>query len=115
MNTTKSSYVVVESQTVERDYGMSGTIAIIESKAGDRYLIADGFGGMDSLSGGAVRWKHGEAVKLQPDDTIDSLRSGEWNDYINHFDAVLRGIDSERPIMRWEGYVIENIAETCGL
>jgi len=89
---------LIESETVERDYGTSGTNAILEQPNGDRYLICDGFGGIDTLEGGCVRWKHGTAYRLQSGDTLESLRSTEWNEHVSLFDAVINGYDESRPV-----------------
>ena len=103
---------LIEAEKVERDYGFTGTNAIVESD-GKRLLICDGFGGMDSLQGGAVRWRHGMAIELKPEDTIESLRAGEWNETTTHWDAVIHGRDKDRPIL--VGVNPEGLAEASGI
>jgi hypothetical protein len=117
MNATQARYAVIELESVERDYGMAGTIAIVESPEHGRLLIEDGFGGIDSLQGGSVRWKHGMAVKLQPGDTLESLRQIDpsFQYETSYYEAMKNCLDPSRPILPWEGYVIENVAKACGL
>jgi len=104
---------LIESQSVTRDYGMSGTEAVVESNDGQRYLICDGFGGVDDLRGGAVRWEHGIVVKLQPDDTLECLKSKQWNDIVTLWQAVTQGHDDSRPVL--EGITPTAMAKACGL
>lgn len=52
---------VVESRTVERDYGFNGTEAVLDHPKHGRVLLCDGYGGENTLAGGAVRWSHGGA------------------------------------------------------
>lgn len=105
---------LIEKETVERDYGFTGTNAIIEHN-GELWLICDGFGGQDSLEGGCVRWKHGMAYRLQAGDTIVSLHAGEWNETTDHWTALVNGYDDDRPMMMVNGYAIESIAKKLGL
>jgi hypothetical protein len=104
-------------ETVERDYGMPGTIAIVDLPKGTRLLIEDAFGGIDTLQGGAVRWKHGFAAVLQPGDTLESLRKIDpsYAFDVSYYEATKNGLDDTRPLLTWEGYVIENIAKSVGL
>lgn len=89
---------LIEHECVERQYGFGGMNAIVETDEGKRFLICDGFGGIDNLRGGAVRWEHGMAIHLQPDDTLDSLRTDMWNEHTSHLDAVIHGYDNSRPL-----------------
>jgi hypothetical protein len=98
----------------QRDYGIPGIVAIIDHNHHGRLLIADGFGGIDSLDGGAVRFKHGVVVKLNQDDTFAKL-NGKWNNYINHYKAILEGYDPDRLVLEWQGWAIANIAKQVGL
>lgn len=106
---------LIELENVSREYGLDGTVAIINHPEHGRLFIADGFGGQDSLDGGSVRWRHGMAIKLQPDDTLDSLRNTPWNDYCDLIDAMLKGHDDSRPVLDWHGPVIESLAKQAGL
>jgi len=103
---------LIEHESVERDYGFKGTDAIVEANNGDRYLIRDGFGGIDTMAGGAVRWRHGMAVKLQPSDTIDSLKSEKWNDETSLWHAVVNGFDDNRPLVLIDP---TNMAKAAGI
>ena len=89
---------LIEAETVTRAYDFRGTDAIVESD-GNRLLICDGFGGVDSLRGGAVRWEHGLVIRLQPDDTIESLKRAMWNECTSHWLAIVSGYDRSRPIL----------------
>lgn len=106
---------LVEIESVGREYGFNGTQAIIDHPEHGRLFITDGFGGIDTLHRGSVRWTHGMAIKLQPADTLDSLRAQPWNDYMDLFDAILHGLDDRRPVMQWYGVVIKNLAAQAGL
>ena len=115
--TSKSS--LIETQDVERDYGFSGTRAIVDTADHGRILIEDGFGGMDGIEGGCVRWKHGSAYQLQPGDTFDSLEE-EWGTQccgapISGLDAVIQQCDDTRLYLQWSGYIVASIAKSLGL
>lgn len=112
---TNASVTLIESQEVERDYGMRGCIAIVQHHKHGRILLSDGFGGMGTLAGGAVRWRHGFAAKLKDGDTIDSLFDTDWNDAMCLMSAVRAGIDPDRPMLEWEGHHIKQAAEAAGL
>lgn len=105
-----SKITVVESRSVERDYGFAGVEAIIEHPSHGRLLIRDGFGGMGQPRGGAVRWVHGMVCKLQPGDTLDGLREDT-----RVLSAVLAGYDDTRPVLDWDGHVIAAVAKSAGL
>lgn len=108
-------HTLVEHVEVEREYGYDGNMAIVDHEQYGRILITDGFGGIDSLEGGCVRWKHGLAIKIKQDDTIEYLQDLEWNDYTDAMTAILQGYDDERPILDISGYAIEAIAKSVGL
>jgi len=91
---------------------MRGNNAIVEQD-GNRYLICDAFGGIDTLRGGAVRWDHGMVIQLQATDTLESLRCTAWNDELTLLDAVLHGCDDSRPIL--EDRSALNMAKSAGL
>lgn len=106
---------LIEKESVRRDYDMIGTNAVIDTVDHGRLLIQDGFGGIDDLCGGAVRWRHGLAVQLQPTDSLELLRSEMINDFTSRFDQVTMGYDKTRPILLWPGFVIESMATAIGL
>lgn len=101
---------LVEQKSVERDYGFLGTQAIIESEKHGRLFIEDGFGGMDSLAGGQVRWRHGMARKISEVDTIDSLTKLQ----LMKSGFPFRQIDNLSPLP-WDGFMIEKLARSVGL
>jgi hypothetical protein len=103
---------LIEMESVERDYQFKGTDAIVETDAGKRLLIRDAFGGIDTLEGGAVRWRHGFAVELQPTDTLESLKTEMWNDETSLFHAVINAFDDSRPLL---GIDPTNLAKSAGL
>jgi len=106
---------LIEKESVGREYGFDGMHAIIDHPIHGRLWIMDGFGGVDTLKGGAVRWAHGMAVKLQPGDTLQSLKETPWNDYCALGDAVINAYDDTRPVLNWHGKVIQNLAAQTGL
>lgn len=112
--TTQTTITLVESDTINGQYDMPLTIAIVDTQDG-RLLVSQAFGGMDTMAGGAVRWRNGIAVKLQPTDTLASLRAGEWNEHTSLMDAVLGGHDNSRPVLDWSGRHIADIADKAGL
>lgn len=104
---------VIEKRSVEREYGFDGTQAII-NKDGNKILIADGFGGVGDLCGGAVRWRHGMAIRLKSDDTFAAL-DADYNVYFSILDRALEGADPDRPVLQLDGNHIEAIAKKAGL
>lgn len=105
---------IIGTRGVSRDYGFSGIEAIVETEKG-RLLIQDGFGGIDSIRGGAVRWEHGLVHQLKADDTFTSL-----DDVVNDAGSTLQdcmtyGTDDARPQLLWDGYALANFAKSVGL
>lgn len=105
----------LETQQIEREYNFLATTAIIHHSEYGLLLINQGFGGMDSLEGGAVRWKHGTAISLKKGDTFEALENGEWNELTNHLNAILYSWDDERPMLDLSGQELAKIAESSGL
>lgn len=112
--TIMSKAIIIEQRSVERDYGFRGVEAIVEHEKHGRLLVCDGFGGKDSLRGGAVRFEHGMVCKLLDDDTFEQL-DADWNDYTTVNSAVQSGYDGSRPVLDWSGHVIAGLAKSCGL
>ncbi len=110
---SKNEVTVLEQRSVEREYGMGGTEAIV-IKDGEKLLLTDGFGGIDDLRGGTVRWCHGKALKLKDGDTFETL-DAEFNAYFSVMDRALKAMDPERPLLSLHGRQIEAIAEKAGL
>jgi hypothetical protein len=98
---------LIEKRTVTREYDFQGTDAIIYHPKLGRLLIKDAFGGMGQLRGGAVRWEHGMAIQLKPDDSFESLR--------DLLGMVLAGYDPERPVLEWDGRAVESLAKSLSL
>lgn len=105
---------LIESESVERDYGFAGTIAIVEHSTHGRLLIQDGYGEMD-LRGGMVRWEHGMVIKLQPADTIESLRADMGKVPVSDWERMVHGYDDARPVLGWDGRMVAAIAKSAGL
>jgi hypothetical protein len=106
--TTKCT--LIETTRVDADYGMLATLAIVEHPKHGRLFIREGYGGEDSLAGGAIRWRHGLAIRIQPADTLESLRR-DPDGYLN----MVQGFDIERPVLDWDGASVEAVAHAAGL
>lgn len=106
---------LIETRQEKAEYDIPATIAVVDTESHGRILIRECYGGENTLAGGTVRWRHGAAYQLQPDDTIDSLSNAAWNDDTSHYQAVICGHDDEIPMLDWDGYAIENIAKSVGL
>lgn len=89
--------------------------AIIDHPQHGRLYITERFGGVDSLSGGAYRWRHGIVCRVQLTDTLESLRNGEHNEWTSTLDAMIHGHDTDRPLLPWGGSAIENLAKSAGV
>lgn len=96
---------LIASVEVERDYGFIGIRAIVDTESNERLLIEDGFGGMDSLEGACVRWRHGSAFQLLPTDTFETFNIAD----------VIQQNDPARPYLLWDGFVVEKIAYSVSL
>lgn len=105
---------LIESRDVERDYGFTGCEAIVDHPTLGRILIVDGYGGENTPSGGCVRWRHGSIYQLLPDDDLDTLEDGRWNDSMSQLDAILYGIDESRPLHTGSVSIL-HIAKSVGL
>ena len=102
---------LIEKKIVDGQYGMYQEILIIDTDSHGRLLVQNGYGGENSMSGGAYRWRHGLAVKLHPEDTLEILNETEWNESTSLYSAVIHGYDNTRPILDWPGYIISKVAE----
>lgn len=108
MTTTKIT--LIERDCTEADYGMMADMAIVEHPKHGRLFIREGYGGEDSLAGGAIRWRHGIAIRIQPGDTLESLRANP-DGYLN----MVQGFDPDRPVLAWDGHSVEAVARAVGL
>jgi len=114
--TATATAKLIEKETVTRDYDFLGCNAIIEYQ-GKRHLICDGYAGQESPCGGAVRWRHGVACAILPDDTIASLRQTSYNHDMSVFEALLMGcaVDGRHLLDDWDGHAVAAIAKQVGL
>lgn len=106
---------IIEINHTRGEYDLPATVAIIDHPTHGRLLLSMGFGGLNTIEGGAYRWQHGVAIALQPGDTLASLSAGVLNECANLYDAVLSGHDDTRPYMDWTGNMIAACAEATGL
>lgn len=104
---------IIEQRQVKRDHGFDGWEVIIDHPKHGRLYVIDGFGGGD-IEGGCIRWKHGSVFSLKKDDTFESLESERWNDSMDRLDAVLEHLDTDRPWLDWDGFVIEKMMAKLG-
>lgn len=114
--TKQAAATLVEADDYSGAYDMRCTYALIDTAKHGRLLIVEGFGGMDSLSGGAYRWRHGEAYRVAADATLEGLREA---------DSAYRGGDGTRlgdythgPEAAgevWPGAAIAALAKAAGL
>jgi hypothetical protein len=111
MNTSEST--IIEQQTLEADYGFAATEAVVDHEKHGRIYICEGYGGEDSLAGGCVRWKHGTVIKLGNEDTLENLKSREWNEGTSYYSAMKSGYYGE--ILNWTGHAVEGLAKQIGL
>jgi hypothetical protein len=108
--TTTTKCTLIESTLVDAEYGMLCRLAIVEHPTHGRLFLREGYGGEDTLAGGAIRWRHGIAIRIQPADTLESLR-GNPDGYLN----LVQGFDAERPVLAWDGASVEAVARAAGL
>jgi len=116
MDATKASGdpIILERRDLPGAYDMLRRVAILEHPQFGRLLIAEGWGGLDSLSGGAYRWRHGFLAQLRPTDTLDLLES-EGDEACSIMRRVLAGEDASRRLFDWDGVVIDQMAQRAGL
>jgi len=103
---------LIEQESVERIYGLDGVNAIIE-REGQRVLLVDAFGGIDSLEGGCVRWRHGSAYTLLDDDTLRSLNKDNGRGTI--LEMICSGYDDRRKDLGWTWIKIDSVAKSLRL
>ena len=121
--TTAIKTAIVETRTVDGEYGFSRECAIVDHQTHGRLYLEQGFGGMDSIAGGCMRWIHGRVVQLLAADTFESLDDpgpelAGFDDYVGpetDLEFALAGVDPQRPILCWKGRVIANFAKSVGL
>ena len=106
---------IIEKRDVIRDYGFSGVEVMVDHPKHGRLLLQDGFGGIDSLSGGAARWEHGMVHKLLDTDTFETLGEvvNEYGSTVQ--DCMTYGTDDTRPQLLWDGFCIASLIKSLGL
>ena len=109
-----SKATIVQQRSVEREYGYQGIEAIIDHKTHGRLFICDGFGGIDYLRGGAVRFYHGIVCKLHAEDDFESI-DADWNEFVTVRTAIVNMYDDSRPVLDWSGRAVAGLAKSCGL
>ena len=103
---------VIETGSQDKAYGMMRDYMIVEHPEHGRLLIVEGFGG-DDVEGQMYRWRHGVVAQIKGSDTMETLEAGEWNEHTSLLDAVLAGVDTERPMLDWDGIMIERMVDAC--
>lgn len=104
---------IIEQEAREGQYGMTYSTMVVEHQEHGRLLLVEGFGGMDSVQGGAYRWEHGVACRLQSGDTLESLHAEAWNEGTSRYEAVVAGRDDSRPVLEWSGHAIRAIVASA--
>lgn len=105
---------IIDHRDVVREYGLAGTEAVIDHPVHGRIYIADGFGGVGTIEGGTVRWAHGIVCQLHPEDTL-AILDGQYNETVTTLAAMTGGYDESRPVLEWDGSMIEGVARSAGL
>lgn len=89
---------VIDRKSYNGPYSMQGE-RIIAAKGNKRYLLTTGYGGGQTVRGGAMRWDHGVVVQLLPKDTLHSLSQTPEGDINSVMDRALAGADPARPVL----------------
>jgi len=103
---------IIESDVNKAEYDIDCIRMIVENEKGERYYMQEGFGGMDTMSGGYVRWRHGLIIRIKQGETFSTFEK-MWNEGTTHRSAMLNGYDDERPVLEWSGHTIEKIANAA--
>lgn len=107
----KRRTVLVEMDRTAGAYGLGCIESIVDSLAHGRLYLRQGYGGESRPEGGAYRWRHGMACRVDADATLDSLRAELAEAW------TLVGIH-ELPGVRvqpWDGLAVQAIAKSAGL
>lgn len=97
---------LIETTVIPNSVG-SFRLILAEHPRYGRVLLIEGFGGLDSLHGGAWRFRHGRAFQVEPSDTLAYL----WDTmprppFVRNFER--------RDLLNWSGSAIQRIAKTMG-
>lgn len=122
---TETQWQIIEKRTVTRAYDFEGVEAVIEHPEKGRLYVEDGFGYEDRncTTGGMVRWKHGMAIQVSPDDTLQSLDDeieAAQEEALQEEDVSVMAIpsfiqDIRNDICEWSGKQVESVAKAAGL
>jgi hypothetical protein len=106
---------VIEQRTRLGAYDKPATEAIIHHPKHGRLYVSEAFGGLDTLAGGNVRWRHGDVCRVLEGDTLESLHHADDSGAPPiHYDMI-GGADKRRPVLCWSGRCVESIAKSAGL
>lgn len=101
MTQTQIKAIVIESDRPTGIYDMRYVRAIVDHPRHGRLYMQQVYGGEMSLSGGAYRW--GIACKVPDGTTLEQATD-------IHRSALDFG-----QVLDWENYMVENLADSCGL
>lgn len=106
--------IIISQRDIKHDYDTVGTEYIINHPKHGLILLTTGFGGIDTPSGGAVRFRHGMVISLRLGDNFDSFNR-LWNDTTSNYLAMTQGYDDARSVLNWSSAMIENLAKSLDL
>lgn len=98
-------YTLIDQDSFDGIYDFTVDEMIVEAQGGQRVYLVEGYGGEQSVIGGAYRWIHGLAIYIKPEDTLKSLHED-----IEDFERMMHGYDEERPVQTWDGKAVEQCA-----
>ena len=102
---------LVEKDNILGVYDFLQSIMIVDTDKHGRILLVEGFAGND-IEGQMYRWKHGLAISIHNEDTLESLRAEKWNEYYTGYQVVTLCQDNDRPCLHWDGFVIDKLANS---
>ena len=103
---------LIQADTNDGIYDLPCTEMIVQLTDGRRIYLSEGFGGMSSLEGGQYRWRHGVAIAIQVTDTLESLHTDTKEYNCHSYERMMAGYDETRPILDWDGNVIDRVARS---
>ena len=106
---------LIEKNIFDGAYGFSVIEAIIESEKYGKLLIMQGYGGEGTMAGGAMRWRHGMAIKLEESDTIGSLNEPGGEDGLSRLERTVGGFGGDLDILELNGKSIIALSASAGV
>ena len=103
-----SKYKLIEQDSFDGLYDFDVNEMIVELEDGARVYLVEGYGGEQSVIGGAYRWSQGAAYKIKLDDDITSL-----HDDMEGYSRMINGYDADRPILTWPGSMIAVVTKAA--